>query len=581
MPTTGSMNLASQLLLTPDEVAATSQTGPRRLRHKAALREPIRVEPPAPRIVPRRALEFLAVVAIVGVALALRTYHLTSLPFGLHGDEATTGLEGERILREGQIGPYSTDAMGQPAGPLYFTALAVRLFGNTIFAVRIVPALAGVLTVLALYVVARRSFGVAVALIAAALLATMTWHVHFARIGFPLETWPLCVILVAGAVVEAIRRKGLVWWGIAGALAGLGVYSYNAHPFFLAILGLFVGLTSLQGLVRDGRRGLRPHVLGPMLLVVALVIAAGPLIDYARNPENAYFGHSQAVSIFRQPEWAERATTLDKARFLGERYRDFWARACCSPEVDGVDGSGVLPIAPSALLLIAVAGGIMGLRRREPLVVLGSLVILLIPLASVLTLQGLARRTFAMAPFLALFAAIPLGWLAERGIARWRRARGMRRIAPVALIAASLAVVVVLGPWTMANYYRAFPQSQEKDWVFSVELVDAINYLNTLPGDTYVYFFSERWPFHHETRMYLAPQYQGEDRSREYGERADLIANQPSGRVVYIFFGNYTEQLAEVRALYPQGAVVVGSHTERPPFVAYYVEPGATATTRP
>src|SRR5262245_60614852 len=106
MPTTGGFNLASQLLLTPDEVAATSRTGPKRPRHKPGSLEPIRVDPPKPRVFPRRALEVLAVLLVMGVALALRTYHLTSLPFGLHGDEATTGLEGERILGEGQIGPY-------------------------------------------------------------------------------------------------------------------------------------------------------------------------------------------------------------------------------------------------------------------------------------------------------------------------------------------------------------------------------------------------------------------------------------------------------------------------------------------
>src|SRR6478735_4689124 len=56
MPTTGSINVASQLLLTPDEVAATSQTGPKRLRHKADSWEPIQVSAPKRRIFPRRLL---------------------------------------------------------------------------------------------------------------------------------------------------------------------------------------------------------------------------------------------------------------------------------------------------------------------------------------------------------------------------------------------------------------------------------------------------------------------------------------------------------------------------------------------
>jgi 4-amino-4-deoxy-L-arabinose transferase-like glycosyltransferase len=576
MPSTGGLNVASHLLLTPEEVAATSQTGAKRRRRADDVWEPIRVEAGPKRRVSARLLEVLAVLALVGIALALRTYDLTTIPYGLHGDEATTGLEGQRILREGQIGPYSPDAMGQPTGPIYFTALAVKLLGNSFLAVRIVPALAGTLTVLALYFVARRAFGVATALIAATLLATMTWHVHFARIGFPLETWPLCVMLTAGALMEALRRQSRAWWAAGGALAGLGIYSYNAHPFFLAIVGLFVGLTALEGLARNGRRGLGPYVVGPLLMAATLLVTAWPMIDYARNPENGYFGHSRAVSIFRQPEWAAQETTLDKARFLGGRYRDFWHRACCSPDVDGVDGSGVLPIAPGALLLLAVVGGIVGLVRREPLVVFGSLVILLIPWASALTLQGLARRTFAAAPFLALFAALPLAWLVEQGIAGWRRSRGAGRLSPAMLVAAPLAIVLALGPLTVGNYFRAFPQSAEKDWVFAVELVDAINFLKTLPDDTYVYFLSERWNFDHETRRYLAPQYAGEDRSAEFGERVDQEVNRTDQPFVFIFFGRYTELAGEVAARYPQGTLVMGSHAERQPYVAYLVRSGAT-----
>lgn len=111
-----------------------------------------------------RALELVALAAIVLIALALRTYALDTVPLGLHGDEAVSGLEAERILRDGNIGPYTGEALGQPTGPLYLIALAVHFLGNTIVAVRLVPALLGTTTILALFVVARRSFGPTVAL---------------------------------------------------------------------------------------------------------------------------------------------------------------------------------------------------------------------------------------------------------------------------------------------------------------------------------------------------------------------------------------------------------------------------------
>jgi hypothetical protein len=141
--------------------------------------------------------------------------------------------------------------------------------------------------------------------------------------------------------------------------------------------------------------------------------------------------------------------------------------------------------------------------------------------------------------------------------------------------------VLAIGPWAVADYFRVFPQSQEKDWVFAVELVDAINYLNTLPDDTYVYFFAERWSFDIETRQYLAPEYAGEDRSIEYGERLDVVSDQTDRPVVYFFFGRYTELVDDVVARYPQGTLVIGSHIKPQPFVAYLVKPPAATTTGP
>src|SRR3712207_6029897 len=71
-----------------------------------------------------RGWEAATLAIVLGVALLLRVYQLSTLPSGLHGDEAVAGLEAQRILRDGYIGPYTPRALGFPAGPLYLTALS-------------------------------------------------------------------------------------------------------------------------------------------------------------------------------------------------------------------------------------------------------------------------------------------------------------------------------------------------------------------------------------------------------------------------------------------------------------------------
>ena len=140
---------------------------------------------------------------------------------------------------------------------------------------------------------------------------------------------------------------------------------------------------------------------------------------------------------------------------------------------------------------------------------------------------------------------------------------------------------MLIGPWLASDYFRTLPQSAENDWIFAVEQVDAINYINTLPEDTYVYWFGERWPYEHETFIYLAPEYRGETRSWEFKTRTDLAIDRADNAFVFIFIGGYARLLDEARARYPQGTSFISTYNNRPSFTAYNVGPSAATTTMP
>lgn len=518
--------------------------------------------------------EALAVAGIVLVALLLRTYHLTTVPLGLHGDEATTGLESARILREGNIGPYSLDALGQPTGPFYLIAPAERLLGNTILAVRIVPALLGTLTVLALFVVVRRAYGTAAALAGAALLATQGWHLHFSRIGFPLAAWPLVAVLTVGAVVEALRRNDWRWWGLAGLSLGLGVYSYNSHPLFIAITGLFVALAVGAGWWRARDvRGANWRLVPVLAVPIVLGLVALPLLRYAADPVNDYIGHVRAVSVTNTAPWHELAGFGPRARFLADRYGAYWKQACCQPQVDGADGSGTTPILPPPLLALAVAGAVVGCcqRRGRPLALFGLCVALLLPLSAALTMDGAARRTFALAPFVALFAGLALTWPLTQVRAYLGAARGRMIFLPTLGLAAA-AIVAVLAQGALDGYFGHFARSQETRWTFAVEMVDASRYLATLPPESRIYFYPGRWPADHEIRRYFAPGVAIEERGLNPDARDELAITPGTGPVVFLFMGDHLAQIDAVRARYPGGQTVIGGSEAVPEFLAYQLD---------
>lgn len=517
--------------------------------------------------VPIGYVELLAIGAIVLLALLLRTVNLSGLPAGFHGDEAVIGLEAQRILREGDIGPYSPYAAGQPTGPIYLTALSIRLLDNSVFAVRIVPALLGTLTVLALYIVVRRNVGIPATLIGAATLAVMSWHIHFARIGFPLEAWPLVAVLMVGAFTEALRRRDWRWWATAGALTGAGIYVYNAHP-------LLAGATVLgvAGYLAFNRSvPLRRDLVGVAAFTLALMIVLVPMARYALADDTKYWDHFQESRLIETNEWQELDGSAERGRFLASRYVDVWDRLSREPEEDLVDGTGMTVIIPPIMLLLASFGIVIGLwRYRSPLVYLGTLIIVIMPLGSAITSGGELRRALVIAPFLAMFCG--LGAVAVLDVAR-RRGRA-------ATAGAAVAVAILTGVVTYQNldlYFGEFAEPEIQEQVLGTPMADAAIFMDSLPDGNYVYFYSNKWSFNYATRLYLAPNASGTDRSHRFGTYS-LDIEPEHGTPVFVFLGDYLNAIETARDLYPGHEITPNTSDGEPTFRAYLPNKSNRAT---
>jgi Dolichyl-phosphate-mannose-protein mannosyltransferase len=505
-------------------------------------------------------VEIGALFALVAVAAILRLVDLTTLPTGFHGDEAIAGMEAQRVLDTGNIGPYSPSALGQPAGPLYGLAAFVWAFGHSIFAVRLFSAVVGILAVPALYLVVRRSFDVPTALVAAGFLAVAGWNIHFSRIGYPVAAWPLAVILASGALAEAVRGGRMRWWLAAGALWSGGLYVYNAHLILMVIVAVFL----LCYLVVHRYAPLRKDLAALALFALGAIVVAWPMVSYARDERNGYFNHFDNQSLTRTVEWKALTTPAERVEFLVGRYRDAWTTLTFEPRFDAVDASGATEVIPPAALLLALFGaGVASLRRRRALLGIAIVVILLTPLTATLTQGGLARRSFAMSPFISLLCALGVveSVRACRELGAWPKRAG------ASLAGAFVAIAVYQN---VHGYFGTFRDNQDRHWAFATEFEAALSYVQAGPEDTYVYFFSERWPLNYEVRQFLAPGLQGEDRSNEHAQ-FDLRTDRKHGDLVFILMGRYMRSLDEIQQWYPGGEVTRGGQWRSGGFVAYRV----------
>ena len=522
----------------------------------------------------QRAYEIGLLLAIVIFAAALRLWNLSQLPVGFHGDEALVGLEARRVWRENGIGVYTSAALGQPTGPLYFVALSLRVFGDSIFAVRFASALAGIATIVVCYFFARRFFDYKIALLSAFLLSICNWHLHFSRIGFPVAAWPLFVLLGAWFLLEAIERRRILWWFFAGASAGGGLYVYNAHFLFLAIACLF----ALWHLARQetSKETREKRVFWACVFFGALIFVALPMIFYALKPENNYASHFRLYSLFERDEWLKASPPL-RFSLLGSRYFDFWNRLCWQPRVDYADGTGLVAQMPIFVVALAFFGAFHSWKTRfdsaknacaKNAHAINFLVLLLLffPLASVFTIDGALRRTLALAPILAIFAAHGLCavWCAVRN-------RQPRLALPLKIALAGL--LLFIGVQSARDYFGKFAQSPYQAWGFGDELKQASLYMRKLPPAAHVYFFSERWPENYAPRPFLAPSVWIEDRSAEHGV-FNLDNDSHDTDSVWMLLGDYQKFASRLRVLHPGGELIEGpllTGTNQKCFVVYRV----------
>lgn len=518
--------------------------------------------------------ELLAVAFLTVAAAFLRVYRLEAIPSGFHGDEAWTGLEGLRILREGWIGPYSTSANGQLTGPFYFTALLVRLLGATKFTVRLSMGLFGVATIPLAHLLLRLGFGRSVALFGTAALTVSYWHIHFSRLGYGVVALPFATTLAAAALLWALinsdrappgerreRRKSHWNWLIAGAALGLVPHSYFAFPVFLvAVAAVLFVYFILEG--GGFRRKLAP--IG--LLAAGFLAAAAPVLNFAIHSPDVFFGRFGKKSLLQSHEFVNIEEFTERAVFVAGRVWEAMTLFFRNPRMDGVDGIGGVGVLDFGVATLACLGLAIAMRKwRSPphLFALLAVTAALTGLVFTDPSAGSMRRSITAVPWvfgLAGLGAMNVVGLCNRLLGNWGR---------IAAVGCTALVLVGSALWNVRYYFVELPEHQTFQWTFDNDHIEAIEAAHSVPDPGTIYYYSGRRRFSYETIQFLFPESRGIDRSHEFGvfdlERLD------TGPVTYLLEGAYMQEIERIREMYPAGELIVDEE-QQPRFIVYHLK---------
>ena len=481
---------------------------------------------------------FTAVV--FGLALLLRGLASDLIPTTFSGDEGSSGMMSVLFMDGRATNLFTSGWFDFPSLFFMLQGASIAIFGQTVPALRLLSALGGALTVVAVYWLARVTFDVAMARIASLILLASHFHIHMSRIGLN-NIWDGLFAALAAAGLwygwKTGRRFGFV---LAGLSLGIGQYFYvtmRAMPVVFLIW-------AAAALIADRDR-FRVRLPGLILTAYIALIAVLPMAIYFGSHSDRLVARSNHVTILG--DWMENEEQVSgrSEAFILARQFSLAARGLVNEPLRLLYDPGA-PLLLSAAAMLFLLGFLWGVYEFDLRYLL-----LMLPILATLVVVSLSRdapssqRYVLAAPFVIVFVALPIGLLTE-----W-----LRRLWPDYRALASVPALLLVA-WIMIadmNYYFT--------GVYDHYLLGGPNtmvatkiaaYLQEEGDPPRVIFYGyPRMGFHsHGTVPYLAPDVQGLDvpEGELYPEDWQL-----DGRTRFIFLPERLTDLQAVLEDFPGG----------------------------
>jgi len=376
-------------------------------------------------------------------------------------------MEAVWLLKTGNWPIFILGGQGREVLFHYLLALSISVFGETIYAVRLVPALLGIVTIPLMYRWVRTLFEKTpsshwIALMGTAGLAVSFWYLVMNRVGYRVNTLLPLMLVTAYFFWRGWQGGKILFYFLAGLGLGLCQYTYLSGRLVPLVFVVFVGAQTILGRP-DERWRLKTLWLGSLVMVsVATVVVIPMLIFFMDYPELFWErGGDVALKI----DWAN-----DGLATLGTQLI-----AAARVFIDGQDpnwrhhflGRPVLDRFTTIGFFVGLLMVLKHFRRSAHLFLLSMLVVMWLPAL----LAEPALHTLRLVGVLPVYYVLmALGWL---GIADWARRNLFIRL--TAWQSNSLAVIFLLiisGGTTFNTYFYRWAERPEVYQAFDGPVVD-------------------------------------------------------------------------------------------------------------
>ncbi len=399
-----------------------------------------------------RRRELVLVTALLLLAVVLRAWDLSRLPPGFHDDELAH-IRITETVRSGNVAVYYQVGDGHGRAAVYAIAnmLVTDLVGTGLFGYRVFSLWGGLLSLAVLYRLARRLFGVPVALVALGIMTVNLRAVLLARTATPEAFVPLLTLFTLWYLVAAFNVRQDVRYRTPQTLpfAMLALaFGLSGYLHFTAlVVGPLGGLFFAHLLITRQPLSRRVWNAAVFVIVLTTVIAVPYLLSTLRDPQ------SSELYVL----WSERPQSVTD---LVDGALHAVSGVIWRGDFRVVENLPPVPLLGPFMALLLALGAIESLRRwREPRYAL----LLLVLAAGLLTDLWVGVEATFSANLVALPAVFTLPGIGALAIWRALRVRDAEAAwQPVALLLlAALAINIYLVRERLFDDWRNDPEVAE------------------------------------------------------------------------------------------------------------------------
>ena len=131
---------------------------------------------------------------------------------------------------------------GQSALPTYLVALFIKMFGFTLFSIRLPILLISLISIYIVYLLSKKIFNQEVAIINLFLTAINPWHIMQSQWNLDCNFFPHIVLIAICCLYIGTTENKKKYTYISMVFFGLSMYCYGVSVYFVTIFLLIVGL---------------------------------------------------------------------------------------------------------------------------------------------------------------------------------------------------------------------------------------------------------------------------------------------------------------------------------------------------